>query len=92
MAQKVKPSNPSQEIDTHIGDEEQNGKQKKSKERNRERVPNPATPDHLLASYDPHGSSFRPQGEYLLLLLLGINPSRQHSRYYIAGGSGEEER
>ena len=29
----MKPSTPSQPIDTHIGDEEQNGKQKKNKKK-----------------------------------------------------------
>ena len=52
----MKPSTPTQAIDALIGDEEQNGKQKKEKKRNRERVPNPATPDHMVDSYDPHGS------------------------------------
>ena len=30
--------------------------EEEQKERNRKRAPNPATPDHLVASYDPHGS------------------------------------
>ena len=49
---------PSQAIDALIGGGEQNGKQKKETER----VPNPATTDHLVASYDPHG----PYGDLIL--------------------------
>ena len=30
--------------------------EQKTEEKNREQVPNPANPDHLVASYDPHGS------------------------------------
>ena len=44
-----------------IGDEEQNGKQKKEeKERNKERDPNSATQDHLVTYYDPHGTHIGP--------------------------------
>ena len=44
-------------MDEHIGDEEQNEKQKKEQnEINRERVPYPITPDHLVASFEPLGS------------------------------------
>ena len=42
----MKLPNPSQAIYAPIRDEEQNGKQKKEKERNRERVPNPAAQNH----------------------------------------------
>ena len=43
--------------DELIGDEERNGNQKKEKkERNRERVPNPATLDNSVAFYDPYAS------------------------------------
>ena len=45
--------NPIPATDALIGDEEQNGKQK---ERNRERVPNPPTLDHLVAYYNVQGS------------------------------------
>ena len=45
----------SRATDELIGDEEQNGKQKRTK-RNREQVPNPATLDHLVTSYDLYGS------------------------------------
>ena len=70
--QRTKPPTPTGAINVLIGDEERKGKQtKKEKERNRERDPNPATLDHLVASYDPHGSyggpilkPLRPQGEY----------------------------
>ena len=41
-------------------DEEQNGKQKKERERNRERVPNPSTQDHSVASYDAQESYGEP--------------------------------
>ena len=43
---------PSRTTDALIGDEEQNGKQKISKERNGEWVPNTPTLDHLVESYD----------------------------------------
>ena len=33
-----------------------NRREDRREERNRERVPNPATPDHLVASYNPYGS------------------------------------
>ena len=33
---------------------------REQKERNRELVPNPATPDHSVASYDTHGSHGEP--------------------------------
>ena len=46
----------SQANDALIGDEEQNGKQKRTKERNREWGPNPATMDYSAASYDAQGS------------------------------------
>ena len=39
-----------------IGEEEQNGKQKRTIKKNRERVPNPATLDYSVASYDAQGS------------------------------------
>ena len=43
--------------DALIGDEEQNGKLKnEKKERNKELASSPATQDHLVTSYDPHGS------------------------------------
>ena len=45
----MKPLTPTRTIDVLIGDEEK-------KERNRERVPNLATLDHLVAFYDPLGS------------------------------------
>ena len=54
------PLKPIPGIDARIGDEEQNGKQKKEKERNKERVPNPATQDHSVASYDAQGSYGEP--------------------------------
>ena len=55
--QRTKPPTPTGAINVLIGDEERKGKQtKKEKERNRERDPNPATLNHLIASYDPHGS------------------------------------
>ena len=53
-AHRVKPPTPSQTTDAHIGDEEKN------EERNRERVPNPATPDYVVASYEPHDSYGEP--------------------------------
>ena len=50
-AQRVKHPTPSQATDALTGEEEQNGKQKRTK-RNRKRVPNPATLDHSVVSYD----------------------------------------
>ena len=50
-AQRVKT--PSRAIDALIGDEKQ---KKEQKERNREEAPNLATLNHLVTSYDPHGS------------------------------------
>ena len=47
-------------INVHIGNEEKNGKHKKEKERNWERVPNPATQEHSFASYDMQGSYSEP--------------------------------
>ena len=61
-AQRGKLPTPSQGIDEHIGDEEQNGEHKK---RNRERIRIPANPDHLVASFDPHGSYSRPVLKHL---------------------------
>ena len=51
--QRAKPSTPTQAICALIGEEEQNGNQKKKK--NKERGPNPAILDPLVASYNPHG-------------------------------------
>ena len=51
-AQGVKPPTPARTSDALIGDEEHNGHQKK---KNREWVPNPATLDHWVASYDAQG-------------------------------------
>ena len=50
----------SQATDALTGDEEQNEKQKRKKEKNRERVPNPTTLDHSVASYDTQGSYGHP--------------------------------
>ena len=47
----MNPHNPILGIDAFIGEEE-NGKQKKEKDRNRETVPNTATQDHSVSSYD----------------------------------------
>ena len=44
--------------DALIGDEEQSGK--KEKGRNRKQILNPASLDHLVASYDPYGSYCEP--------------------------------
>ena len=52
--QRTKPPIPPRAIDALIGDEEQNRKQKKKK--NRKRGHNPATLDHSVVCYDPHGS------------------------------------
>ena len=41
-------------LDALIGEEEQNGKQKEQK-KEQGAGPQPAIPDHLVASYDPHG-------------------------------------
>ena len=46
-------------IDALIGDEGQNGKRKK-KNKEAERVPNPDTLDHSVASYDVQGSYDEP--------------------------------
>ena len=53
-AQYVKHPSSSLAIDAVIGDEEQNGKHKRKI--NKEWVPNPATLDHSVASYDAKGS------------------------------------
>ena len=45
---------PSQTTDALIGDEEQNENGEKNE--TEKRIPNLATLDHLVASYDPHGS------------------------------------
>ena len=53
-----KHPNSSQATDRLTGEEEQNGKQKRTKRRNREGVPNPATLNHSVSSYDeqePYG-------------------------------------
>ena len=52
-AQRVKPPIPTRKNNAIMGDEEQ-------KENNRERVPNPAELDHLVTSYDLHGSYVGP--------------------------------
>ena len=60
-APRVKYPTPSRATDALIGDEEQNGKQKKlKKKRNRGRVPIPATLDHSVASYDAQKSYDEP--------------------------------
>ena len=46
----------SRATDALIGEEEQNRKQNEKEERNKERVPSPATLDHLVTSYDAQGS------------------------------------
>ena len=50
-AQRVNHPTPSRATDVLIGDEEQNGKLKRTK-RNRERVPNPVNLDHSVTSYN----------------------------------------
>ena len=52
-ALRVKHPTPSREIDALIGEEEQNGKEKRTKR-------NPATLDHSVAFYDPQGSYWEP--------------------------------
>ena len=75
---------PSRVNDAIIGEEEQKGKQRREKkERKRERVPNPATLDHSVTSYNVRGLYGEP---------LRSNPNRQHSRILYRWGSGEEER
>ena len=54
------PSPQNLAIDALIGEEEQKRKQKEEKKKNRERFPNPATLDHLIASYDPQESYSEP--------------------------------
>ena len=49
-AQKAKSPPPTKALYALIEDEEQ------KKERNRERVPNPTTLDHLVVAYNLHGS------------------------------------
>ena len=56
----MKHPTPSRATDALIGEKKQNGKQKRTKERNRERFPNPAAMDHSVASYDAQGSFCEP--------------------------------
>ena len=81
----MKPLTPSLAIDTHIGEEEQNGKQEKEKKipENIERVPNLATLDHLVASYDLHsGAKILPIKNHLDMLstqfFTHVNMSHNH--------------
>ena len=77
--QRAKPPTPTLVTGALIGEEKQ---KKDDKERNRERVRNPATLDHLVASYDPHGSyggTFLkppPTGEYIDIFFIIINKQR----------------
>ena len=71
-----------QTIDALIGDEEKNIKQKKEKERNREQVPNPATLDYSVASYDAQGSYGEP-----ILFTSPPRPTGGHYIYIWGGGS-----
>ena len=52
----MKPTTPSRAIYALIGDEEQNGKQKKNKNKETGSGSQPSYLNHLVASYDPHGS------------------------------------
>ena len=55
--QRTKPKTPTQAIDAFIGDEEQNGKQKKETGN----VGTGSQPSYLsVACYDPHGSYGEP--------------------------------
>ena len=56
----MKPAISSQVTDALIGDEEQNGKHKKNKKKNREQTLNSSFLEHLIASYDPHRSYGEP--------------------------------
>ena len=58
--QRMKPHTPTQATDAFI--EKKN--RRKTEERNREWDPNPATLDHSVTSYNPHGS----YGEPIFLL------------------------
>ena len=62
--QRAKPRTPIPAIEALIGDEETDGeKRRENKERNREQVPNPATLDPLITSYDLQGT----YGEHILV-------------------------
>ena len=51
-AQRVKHPTPYQATDALTGDEEQKGKQERTKRKKQGADPNSATQDHLVASYD----------------------------------------
>ena len=51
-AQRVKPSNPTQATDAHSDEK----KRIEWKTEEKQLVSNPATPDYLVTSHDPHGS------------------------------------
>ena len=55
-AQRVKTSYPTRATDLLIGNEEQRGKRRKKKERDKERASNPVTLGSSVASYDPEAS------------------------------------
>ena len=59
-AQRVKQPTPSRAIHALIGGEEQKGKRKRTKERKWEWLPNPATLDYSVTSYDAQGSYGEP--------------------------------
>ena len=51
----MKPSSSTQPIDAHMGEEEK--KKKEKEEQKKQGVgPQPSYMDHLVASYNPHGS------------------------------------
>ena len=56
----MKHPTPSHATDVLTGDDEQNGKQKRTKRKKQGVVPNPATLDHSVASYDAQGSYGEP--------------------------------
>ena len=60
-AQRVKPSTKVWVTDALRGEKEQNGKQKENKRKETgSGSPSWLPPDHLVASYDPHGSYIGP--------------------------------
>ena len=81
-AQRVKHPTTTRAIDALIGDEGQNGKQKRTeRKKETECVPNPANLVHSVSSYDAQGS----YGETILFTgsQVGINKKKKYIYIYI---------
>ena len=78
-----------------MGEEEKNRKQKEDQKK-QGAGPQPSHLDHLVASYDPHGSYsghiLKPSAHrenvcivyiYIIIIIWRVCRSRQHSRFYI---------